>query len=105
MGGVIISPNIKKESVRISREGQEFDPKTRQPLPTEQPYVPTAEEVKKAHSKPVEPLSDIHPSPSSPIQDAVRDAVQKKVDAEVAKAMEGVDIGAMVADAIQKALK
>ncbi len=48
---VLISPNIKKESVRINPNGDEIDPKTKQIIKkNETGYVPTADELAgKAH--------------------------------------------------------
>lgn len=46
MGGVIISPNIKKESVRINTNGDVIDPRTKQIVSKNEPdYKPTREEI------------------------------------------------------------
>lgn len=39
MGGVVISPNIKKESVRISPSGDIIDPNTKQILQKNEPEI------------------------------------------------------------------
>jgi len=46
MNGVILSPNIKKESVRIDSQGNVIDPKTKQIIKPNVPdYIPTKEEI------------------------------------------------------------
>lgn len=46
MNGVVISPNIKKESVRINTNGDVIDPRTKQIVSKNEPdYVPSREEI------------------------------------------------------------
>lgn len=46
MGGVTISPNIKKESVRINTNGDVIDPRTKQIISKNEPdYKPSREEI------------------------------------------------------------
>lgn len=54
MGNVVISPNLKKESVRINPSGDIIDKRTKEVIePVAQEYVP-----------PVQPL----PTPTAPVQ-------------------------------------
>lgn len=53
MGDVIISPNIKRESVRINPAGDIINPKTKQIIQPNKPdYTPTIEEINKSMTPP-----------------------------------------------------
>jgi hypothetical protein len=53
MGNVIISPNIKRESVRINPSGDIIDPRTKQILQQNKPdYTPTMEEIRQTMTPP-----------------------------------------------------
>jgi hypothetical protein len=46
MGNILISPNIKKESVRIDPNGNLIDSRTKQIIQKNEPdYIPTKEEI------------------------------------------------------------
>lgn len=54
-GGVVISPNIKREKVQINAEGDEVIPFTKQVIKKNDPgYVPTPEEIAAAAAKPAQ---------------------------------------------------
>lgn len=56
MSQVILSPNVKKESVRIDTYGNIIDPKTGEILKANVPdYVPTKEEIEAKINMPKEP--------------------------------------------------
>ena len=81
-GNVVISPNIRRTSVRIDPAGNEINPKTKQVInPVEPEYVPPAvvptviEEVKKE-------------TPKSKIDEMINKLVGKKVEEMVAKKVE-----------------
>ena len=67
MGGVVISPNIKKESVRISPSGDIIDPNTKQILQKNEPEI-------------VEQPAMVEPAPvSEPVKTAL--TIQERIDA------------------------
>ena len=59
MGGIQISPNIHKETVRINASGDIVDPKTKQVVKPNAPdYIPTREEIEaQINAVPVEQVS------------------------------------------------
>lgn len=60
MGGVQLSPNIKKTSQRIDTAGNIIDPKTKQILvPVEKDYVPPVQVEKKPEQLKAEPVTEI----------------------------------------------
>lgn len=126
MGGVIISPNIKKTSARVNLAGDIIDPKTKQPLERiDQPdYVPNAEDFERAAAhipaeKPAE-VAEADPSaasepvkPEAPTMPRARAAGKNNmladlIKAEVKKAIpeiiKGMDLKEMLQDAIKDAL-
>lgn len=122
MGGVIISPNIKKTSTRINVNGDIVDPKTKQVIaPAEQPdYVPTGKDFEELAKKPVGPIpmkgSKVQPpnaaqrKPDAPAQEqegggTIAELVKAELKNSIVEAVKGIDLKAMVADAIKDALK
>ena len=90
---VLISPNAKKESVRMDINGQVYDPKTKQPIQmVDPPYQPTPEEVAKltrqeAQSQGVdliEPVTIIDPPPRLNTLAEIK-ATIKKVEAHLSE--------------------
>ncbi|MCK9370990.1 hypothetical protein M0R04_13855 [Candidatus Dojkabacteria bacterium] len=80
MGNVVISPNIKKESVRIDPAGNVINPRTKQII---QPVAPEY----------VAPPTVPEPTPLekpkiSKMDDMINKLVEKKVEAMVAKKIE-----------------
>lgn len=113
-GPVVIAPSATRTRVNIDADGNEVAPFSKQIIKRNVPeYIPTPEEVKAAQSKPpsdAKPKDALippteggvsAPSDASPIQRAVAAKVQEAVAAEIAK----IDIGAMVAKAVQDAFK
>lgn len=96
MGGVQLSPNIKKTSQRIDPNGNIIDPKTKQVLiPVEQDYVPPVQVEKKP-----EPVAET-PKANNPLADAIKAQVQKAVQEQI----KNIDIAGMVAEAMKEAFK
>lgn len=96
MGNVTISPNIKKESVRINTSGDVINPRTKEVVVENKPeYVPTPEEV----SKTVAPAPVI--TKENPLATAIKAQVQKAVQEQIAS----IDISKMVSDAIKESFK
>lgn len=80
MGGVVVSPNIKRESVRIDPAGNVINPRTK--------AIVTPVEVEVSPVK-VEPAVETPVvSPSSKIDDMISKLVEKKVEEMVAKKVE-----------------
>lgn len=124
MGGVMVSPNLKKNRVQIDLNGNETDPKTGEFLGNvNQTYRPTKQELEGAQSKPPVTPEEIaaaqkeikegviavpHKNQQVPTETSTNplaDLVSKKVNEAVAKALEKIDIGKMVEEAIDKAFK
>ena len=82
MGGVVVSPNIKRESVRIDTAGNVINPRTKAIV------TPVEVEVSPVKVEPVaEPIvEDV--KPSSKIDDMISKLVEKKVEEMVAKKVE-----------------
>jgi hypothetical protein len=113
-GPVVLDPNVTRVRINIDADGNEVAPFSKKIIRRNEPeYTPTPEEVKAAQAK---PPSDAKPKDAlvppeeggvsapvdgSPIQRAVAAKVQEAVAAEIAK----IDIGAMVAKAVQDAFK
>ncbi len=56
---VVISPNIKKESVRINPDGNIIDPKSKKVIQKEEaPYIPSTEELNKFVQSPQAPVGN-----------------------------------------------
>lgn len=104
-GGVVISPNVKKTSDRLNKNGDIIDPKTKQVIEKkEEPYAPTSEELAKAGAKKVEPGQE--PSPQTPSGPSpLKDLIQREVNKAIVEAIKEVDISQMVSEAIKQAFK
>lgn len=83
---VVISPNIKKESVRIDTSGNIINPRTKEVLQSNAPeYVPTMQEINANIAKQDAPKTD---SMSDKINAMVEAKIAEKIDAIVAKRVE-----------------
>lgn len=125
MPGVMISPNLKKNRVQIDLNGNETDPKTGEFLGNvNQVYKPSKQELESAQNKEEPTKEEIAQAQKeikegviavphknqkiqsdSPTSNPLSDLVSKKVNEAVAKALEKIDIGKMVEEAIDKAFK
>lgn len=130
MGGVQISPNLKRQKTFIDADGNEVEPFTRNVIKKNEdniPYVPTREEmeaaaartggdkkltdeelaaIKAAESVPQSPRASlgIQPAPAgtgNPLADMIKAQVQKALQ----ETMKEIDIGKMVEDAVKDAFK
>jgi hypothetical protein len=112
--GVAISPNIRRESVRIDVNGNEIDPRTKQVIkPADSGYVPSKQEFQAATEKPVKTVEEIQKDkqelkelstpPVAP--NPLADIIKSKVNEAVLDAMKNIDIGKMVKDAVDNAFK
>jgi hypothetical protein len=76
---VLISPNVKRESVRMDANGNVFDPKTNQKIRmVDPPYVPTPEEVANLTKKQTEP--SVQPEVGKPLDLAAIQASIKSLE-------------------------
>ena len=107
-GPVIISPNLKKTSLRIDEFGNQIDPKTKQIIkPKDKEYTPTAEELAGKAALPIEPV----PIPKeakgkdNPLAKAIKAQVQGLVKKQIEEVMKEIDIASIVKDAINEAFK
>ena len=81
MGNIVISPNIKKESVRIDINGNEIDPRTKRVIkPVEKPFIPSPEMVKPAEQLAVEQPKSLN----------IEDMISKKIEALIEKKVNDV---------------
>lgn len=80
MGGVVIAPNIKKESIRIDLNGNEIDPKTKKIIKKkDQDYVP--------------PTVVETPEPSGlaeMIKQKINDKMEKLIEEKIDEALKGL---------------
>jgi hypothetical protein len=85
MGGVIISPNVKKVSERIDPAGNIINPRTKQVIESVQPeYVEPVGEVTIATPLPHSPAVTVETPPTSKIDEMIN----KKIEEIVAKKIE-----------------
>lgn len=101
---VVISPNIKKETIRININGDQIDPDTKRVIKRadEGKYIPTSEEVVRASKLrvPVEEKEEIVVEKKSVVpQDSLSEKIQKIIDVKVKEMVER-----KVAEALEKIL-
>ena len=82
MGGVMISPNVKKTSVRIDTAGNEINPKTKQIVQKVQEEYVVPKEIK------TEVLQQITPTSPLSIQQQIEQAEKHLADLKVQKKAE-----------------
>lgn len=83
MGKVVISPNIKKESVRIDPTGNIINAKTKQIIkPIEPEYMPPVQVV-----QPVDPVPIDTPQATPPVS-KIDEMINRKIEEIVAKKIE-----------------
>lgn len=108
MGGVVIAPpsQIKKTSVMINGAGQEIDPKTKRVIKKEdQEYVPTPEEVAAAQGKKKEAKEPKTPTDPGGLDAIIAKKLGEKIGDAIGKALESIDMDALIGNAIDQALK
>lgn len=98
MGNILISPNIKKESVRIDTNGNLIDARTKQIVQKNEPdYIPTKEEIEaqiNAVPAPAEPYTPagikLHPDFNTgvSIAEQIKQAKEHLAALEVLKVQE-----------------
>jgi restriction endonuclease Mrr len=81
MGGVVISPKLKKTSVRIDMYGNEIDPVTKQVIkPAEEEYKPTPQEIEAVKNKPKEASEAKEAPKSDPLGDKIEKMIEDKIN-------------------------
>ena len=118
MGGVRVASGkdliITKE--RINIDGIPINPKTKKPLhPIEKEYIPPPPHVLEAWKKEadekrekeegLEPLPDTHPNPSGGLKNIISKKLEEKIGEAISEAVEKIDVGGMIDEALNKALK
>ena len=94
MGNVIISPNIRKESVRIDPSGNVINPRTKQIItPVEPEYVAPApvvetEKIGTIQGGVADGVEIWQQKPVSKMDEMINKLVEKKVEEMVAKKVE-----------------
>lgn len=103
MGGVTISPNMKRTKDRIDTAGNIINPETKEIIQKNDPgYIPTKEEVEAKINVPVEPI----PVPQEvKALNPLAEAIKKQVQNQIKKTIEEVDIASMVKKAVEEAFR
>lgn len=97
---VLISPDIKKESKQIDKDGNTVVPFTKKVIEAvEQPYVPTKEEIENMAKK--GSVTQEQAKLDNPLADMIKNEVQKAI----LESVKSIDISAMVKEAVKDAFK